>query len=116
MSIDRDREGQLDDESDLQTRRRLQRPPEYRVIFHNDDYTTRDFVVHVLMRYFHLSHTAATTLMLQIHTQGQACAGVFPYDIARTKVEQVEQLAEKRRMPLKLTIEPDDGGGEEEEG
>lgn len=113
---DRDRDGQLDDETDLKTRRRLQRPPMYRVIFHNDDYTTRDFVVHVLMNYFHLTHAAATTLMLQIHTKGQAVAGVFPYDIAITKVRQVEKLAEKQRMPLKLSIEPDDGGGEEDEG
>ncbi|MCB9549933.1 MAG: ATP-dependent Clp protease adaptor ClpS [Myxococcales bacterium] len=87
----------------------------YRVIFHNDDYTTRDFVVLVLMRYFHKSHAEASTIMLHVHTQGRGIAGIYPYDIAATKISQVEQLASKHQMPLRLTMEPDEGGGGEEE-
>ena len=106
-----DRQGQ----TQTLTRRRLKRPPLYRVIFHNDDYTTRDFVVMALMRYFHKSHSEATTLMMQVHTQGKGIAGLYPYDIARTKQMQVEAEARQYEMPLKLTIEADDDGHEENE-
>ena len=106
-----DRQGQ----TETITRRRLKRPPLYRVLFHNDDYTTRDFVVMALMRYFHKSHTEATTLMLQIHTQGKGIGGIYPLDIARTKQMQVESEARQHEMPLKLTIEADDDGQEEDE-
>ena len=106
-----DRQGQ----TETLTRRRLKRPPLYRVVFHNDDYTTRDFVVMALMRYFHKSHSESTTLMLQIHTQGKGIAGLYPLDIARSKQMQVESLARDYEMPLKLTIEADDDGQEEDE-
>ena len=92
------------------TRRRVKRPPLYRVIFHNDDYSTRDFVVMVLMRYFHKSHADATSVMLHVHTKGRGIAGVYPRDIAATKVAQVERLARQHEMPLRLSMEPDDGG------
>lgn len=108
---ERRREGQ----TQLLTRRKLKRPPLYRVVFHNDDYTTRDFVVMVLMRYFHKTHAESTTLMLHIHTKGKGIAGLYTYDIARTKQAQVEALARQHDMPLKLTIEPEDGGREEDE-
>lgn len=98
-----------EEDLDVQTRRRLQRPPLYKVVFHNDDYTTRDFVVMVLMRYFHKSHMEATRIMLHIHNNGMGVAGIYPYDIAATKVAQVEQQARQQQMPLRLTIEPDDG-------
>lgn len=102
-------------ETDVITRRRTKRPPLYRVVFHNDDYTTRDFVVMVLMRFFHKSHSEATSIMLHVHTRGKGIAGVYPYDIARTKVAMVEKLARDHEMPLKLSIEPDDAGGEGDE-
>lgn len=101
-----------DEQTQVLTRRRTKRPPLYRVIFHNDDYTTRDFVVMVLMRYFHKTHTEANTLMLHIHTKGKGIAGVYTYDVARTKQTRVEGLARQYEMPLKLTIEPEDGGRE----
>lgn len=104
-----------DEQTKLLTRRRLKRPPLYRVVFHNDDYTTRDFVVMALMRYFHKSHAEASTLMLHIHTKGKGIAGLYPHDIARTKKSQVESLARQYDMPLKLTVEPDDDGREEDE-
>ncbi|MEZ4463787.1 MAG: ATP-dependent Clp protease adaptor ClpS [bacterium] len=103
-----------DEDTQVLTRKKLARPPMYRVIFHNDDYTTRDFVVLVLMRYFHKSHAEASTIMLHVHTQGRGIAGIYPYDIAATKISQVEQLASKHQMPLRLTMEPDEGGGGEE--
>ncbi len=105
-----------DEATDLKTRRRVKRPPMYRVIFHNDDYTTRDFVIMALMRYFHKGHAEATTLMLQIHTKGLGVAGVYTYDLATTKKAQVEAEARKQKMPLRLTVEAEDGGGEEDEG
>ena len=117
MSNQRDDERRSDRQGQTETltRRRLNRPPLYRVIFHNDDYTTRDFVVMALMRYFHKTHAESTTLMLQIHTQGKGIAGLYPLDIARSKQLQVESLARDYEMPLKLTIEADDDGQEEDE-
>lgn len=97
-----------DEQTQVLTREKVKRPPMYRVLFHNDDYTTRDFVVMVLMRYFHKDHPAAMQLMLQIHHNGLGCAGVYPYDIAASKVAQVEALARQYEMPLRLTMEPDD--------
>ena len=111
---DRERRGATGQTQTL-TRQRLKRPPLYRVIFHNDDYTTQDFVVMALMRYFHKTHTEASTLMRQVHTQGKGIAGLYPLDIARTKQMQVESEARKYDMPLKLTIEADDDGQEEDE-
>lgn len=97
-----------EEDLDIVTKRKVERPPLYRVVFHNDDYTTRDFVVMVLMRFFHKSHSEATTVMLHVHTKGAGTAGVYPLDIARTKVAIVEKLAREHDMPLKLSIEPDD--------
>lgn len=68
-----------------------------------------------LMRYFHKTHSESTTLMLQIHTQGKGIAGIYPFDIATTKQTQVESLAREYEMPLRLTVEPEDGGKEEDE-
>ncbi len=103
------------EDTQVVTRRRLKRPPLYRVFFHNDDYTTRDFVVMALMRYFHKTHSEATTLMLQVHTQGKGIAGIYPYDIAHTKRAQVESLAREHEMPLKLSVESDSSGSEEDQ-
>ena len=111
---DRERRGGSQESTDVLTRKRLKRPPMYRVLFHNDDYTTRDFVVMVLMRYFHKTHSESTTLMLQIHTQGKGIAGLYPKDIAESKKIQVEGLAREYEMPLKLTVEKEDSGREED--
>lgn len=90
------------------TRKQTKRPPLYKVIFHNDDYTTRDFVILALVRYFHKSQAEATHIMLHVHHNGMGVAGIFPYDIAATKKHQVEQLARQYEMPLKLSLEPED--------
>lgn len=89
------------------TRPRTAEPPRYRVLLHNDDFTTMDFVVAVLVRYFHRTETDATRIMLQIHLRGVGVAGVYPRDQAETKVAQVTEAAEKEGFPLLVTMEPE---------
>jgi len=83
----------------------LQRPPMYHVVMLNDDYTTMDFVIEVLVRFFHKSEETAHKLMLQIHQQGSARCGLFPRDIAETKVHQVETASRTGGHPLRCVIE-----------
>ncbi len=94
-------------QGDLATAPRLKKAPRYMVVFHNDDYTTKDFVVHTLMKFFQLSVTEATHIMLSVHHKGQGIAGVFSRDIAETKAVQVTEYAKKHLMPLKVTAEPE---------
>ncbi len=86
---------------------RTQEPPMYRVILHNDDYTTRDFVVEILVHVFHKSIDQAVDLMWQVHRQGSGVAGVYPFDIAETKVLSVTSLAREQGFPLRTTMEPE---------
>jgi ATP-dependent Clp protease adaptor protein ClpS len=101
------RPGGPDEEVDVKTRPVTQTPRRYKVIFHNDDYTTMEFVVSVLMRFFHKSETEATYLMLKVHKTGSAVAGHYPRDVAETKVNEVHQFAREHGMPLMLTTEPE---------
>ncbi len=98
------------EQSDVLTRKKLTRPPLYRVILHNDDYTTQDFVVMVLMKFFHKSHSEAKSVMLHVHHRGRGIAGLYPRDIAASKISQVEQMAQQQEMPLRLSMEPEEGG------
>jgi ATP-dependent Clp protease adaptor protein ClpS len=82
-------------------------PRRYKVIFHNDDYTTQEFVVEVLIRFFHKSETEARHVMLTVHHKGAAVAGVYTRDVAETKAQQVMDLAREQGMPLLLTTEPE---------
>jgi ATP-dependent Clp protease adaptor protein ClpS len=93
--------------SEVLTKQRVKRPPLYRVIMLNDDYTTQEFVILVLRRFFHKSNEEAQALMRAIHNTGRGVAGVYPHDIAVTKVQQVRAAAQQNSMPLRLTIEPD---------
>ncbi|MDR1840765.1 MAG: ATP-dependent Clp protease adaptor ClpS [Holophagales bacterium] len=86
---------------------KLQAPPLYRVILHNDNYTTRDFVVWVLREVFRKAELEAVSIMLSVHQKGVGVAGVYPFQIAETKTEQVRQLAERHEFPLLCTFEPD---------
>jgi ATP-dependent Clp protease adaptor protein ClpS len=88
-------------------RTKLQRPAQWRVLMHNDDFTTQEFVVHVLTTFFRKDPTEATALMLKIHMTGKAIVGVYSRDIAETKVEQVTEYARSEGHPLLLTLEPD---------
>lgn len=93
-------------QGDVATLERTKKAPRWAVVFHNDDYTTKDFVVYVLMRFFQLGETAATYVMLSVHHKGSGVAGVFSRDIAETKAMQVTEYARQHQMPLKVTAEP----------
>ncbi len=101
---------QDDKEGDLAVKRerKTEKARRYRVIFYNDDYTTKWFVVMVLMRFFHMTETTAMSFMLTVHTYGHGVAGVYSKDIAETKVAQVMDFAKENGMPLRLTAEPED--------
>ncbi|HWM91370.1 MAG TPA: ATP-dependent Clp protease adaptor ClpS [Thermoanaerobaculia bacterium] len=88
-------------------RRKTKRPRRWNVLLHNDDYTTMEFVVHILVTHFHKSPPEATHVMLQVHHKGVGVAGVYPSkDAAETKVAEVMAEAQENGMPLLLTIEP----------
>jgi len=96
------------DELALETARpKLKRPPLYRVLLLNDDYTTMEFVVQVLQSIFHHSEEKASQIMMHVHQKGAGICGVFTREIAETKVEQVLQLAQQNQHPLQCTMEPD---------
>lgn len=84
---------------------KLKQPPRFAVLLHNDDYTTMEFVVEILQRYFHREGEEAVRIMLAVHRQGKGVAGTYTRDIAETKVSQVQEYARSRGFPLKCTIE-----------
>ena len=86
-------------------REKLIEPDMYRVILHNDDYTTREFVVSVIMAVFHKTASDATRIMLDVHRKGRGTVGVYVYDIAETKARQVREIAAAEEFPLKCTVE-----------
>ena len=94
--------------TELERPTKLQTPPQYRVLLHNDDYTTRDFVVWLLKAVFGKEEADAVAIMLLVHNTGLGVAGVYTFQVAETKVEQVRQLAERNEFPLLCTMEPDD--------
>jgi ATP-dependent Clp protease adaptor protein ClpS len=85
---------------------KLKEPEEFRVILLNDDYTTMDFVVEVLMRIFHKTEDDAIRIMSNVHEQGRGIVGQYPQDIARTKADQVHAMAREQQFPLKCVLEP----------
>jgi ATP-dependent Clp protease adaptor protein ClpS len=84
---------------------KLKRPPLYRVILLNDDYTPMEFVVQVLEKVFGMDRKTATRVMLEVHTKGKGICGVYTYEIAETKVAQVTSLAQQHQHPLLCTME-----------
>jgi ATP-dependent Clp protease adaptor protein ClpS len=89
------------------TRLRLTPPSLWKVILHNDDYTTREFVVLVLQNVFRKPEAEAVRIMMAVHRKGIGVAGVYPFDVADTKVAQVRALAEANEFPLLCTLEPE---------
>jgi ATP-dependent Clp protease adaptor protein ClpS len=87
------------------TRLRVRPPSLYKVLIHNDDYTTMEFVVEILRRVFKKSFEEATMIMLNVHRSGMGVCGVFTYEIAETKVDMVSILAREKGFPLKCTME-----------
>ena len=90
---------------DVRADREIKEPPMYKVLLHNDDYTTMDFVVQVLMLVFHKSVEQATQIMMNVHKRGVGVCGLFTYEVAETKVETVTRLARENGHPLKCTME-----------
>ena len=88
------------------TQSRTRTPPRYKVLLLNDDYTPMDFVVEVLMRFFRKSELEATRIMLQVHHEGVGVCGVYPFEIAETKVHQVMEAAAEEGHPLQCIMEP----------
>jgi ATP-dependent Clp protease adaptor protein ClpS len=88
-----------------ETRPRLKKPPLYKVLLHNDNYTTMEFVVFVLMQIFNRSEGEALRVMLQVHNHGVGVAGVYTCEIAETKIAKVASLAREYEYPLLCTME-----------
>ena len=85
---------------------KIKEPQEYRVILLNDNYTTMDFVVEVLMVIFHKSLVDANKIMLDVHKKGKGIVGQYSWDIAATKAEQVHAAARENEFPLRCIVEP----------
>lgn len=115
MSERRSQGGEPDDEpgrgddagvaTERRTQPKLKRPKLYKVLLHNDDYTTMEFVVFILMTVFHRSETDAVQIMLHVHKNGLGVAGVYTYEIAETRVAHVEALARQHEFPLRCSFE-----------
>ncbi len=88
--------------------KKIARPKMYRVLLHNDHYTTREFVVAVLIEVFNRSETDAVQIMMHVHKNGIGVAGVYTHDVAQTKIDKVHRLARENEYPLLLTMEPED--------
>ncbi len=86
---------------------KLQPPVLWKVILHNDDYTTQDFVVWVLRDVFRKAEDEAVRIMLDVHRRGKGVAGIYPMDVADTKLAKVKELAERNEFPLLCTLEPE---------
>ncbi len=91
----------------IKERAKTKKPPMYRVLLHNDDYTTKEFVVLVLNHIFHRSEADAASIMMHVHNNGVGVAGVYPYEVAETKIQKTETLAKRYEYPLQLSLEPE---------
>jgi ATP-dependent Clp protease adaptor protein ClpS len=105
MASPRDPAGIFQEDAGVQQKPRLQEPKLYRVILHNDHYTTMDFVVKVLVTVFHKPAPEATKIMLDVHRKGVGIVGVYTFDIASTKVSQVHEMARQSEFPLRASCE-----------
>ena len=88
-----------------QTKPKTKKPSMYKVLLLNDDFTPMEFVVHILERFFNIDHQQAVSIMLTIHQKGLAVVGVYPHEIAETKVAQVMEFSRKNQHPLQCTME-----------
>ena len=101
-------EGLVRAKTKTQTEKKLARPRLWKVLLHNDDYTTKEFVVEILQQIFGHTEVTATAIMMHIHNNGMGVAGIYTYEIAETKVSEVMQAAEEAEFPLLCTMEPEE--------
>lgn len=96
-------------QTSLKERKRIdiREPRRYKVIIHNDEVTTMDFVVRVLREVFFMSPEDAETMMMKVHNEGESVVGIYSYDIARSKVSKAMSMAREEKFPLRLTYEPE---------
>jgi ATP-dependent Clp protease adaptor protein ClpS len=90
---------------ETRTKPRLKKPRMYKVLLHNDDYTTMEFVVYVLQGIFHHTESEATQIMLHVHKNGVGVAGVYTREVAETRIQQVEALARANEFPLRCSMD-----------
>ena len=95
--------------TEVKPEKKLKKPTLYKVLLHNDNYTTREFVVAVLKEIFHKSETDAVQIMLHVHYNGIGVAGVYTFEVAETKIRIVEAAAQDNGFPLRLSMEPEEG-------
>jgi ATP-dependent Clp protease adaptor protein ClpS len=91
-----------------QPKQKTKRPPLYKVLMHNDDYTTREFVVWVLESVFQKTEPEAIRIMMHVHMNGVGVAGIYTREIAETKAAKTERMAREQEFPLRLTVEPEE--------
>lgn len=96
---------QTDSDLAIQTKPRLKRPPMYRVLLLNDDFTPMDFVIFILEKVFKRNHQDASHIMMMVHHEGVGVAGIYTHEIAETKIDQAMLLARKHSHPLQCTME-----------
>ena len=98
------------EQSQIKERQRtnIKEPRRYKVIFHNDDFTTMDFVVKVLKEVFFLSEENAQAIMLQVHHSNKAVVGIYTYDIAVSKAQKATNMARENGFPLRISVEPEE--------
>ena len=107
MNSDKNKNTEIDNNSNvlLEEKVEVKRPSFYQVLIKNDDYTPMEFVILVLEKYFSKSRNEATQIMLHVHQKGMGVCGLYPYEIAETKVVQVMDFARKNQHPLQCTME-----------
>jgi ATP-dependent Clp protease adaptor protein ClpS len=108
MSPSFERDGDGNGDVVLERAPKVARARRWCVVFYNDDYTTKWFVVHLLEQFFHMNETNATAFMMAVHEHGKGVAGIYTRDIAETKAVAVTEYAREFGMPLKVTAEPDE--------
>lgn len=96
-------------QTESRAEQRVDNPRLWKVLLHNDDFTTQEFVVWVLEIVFHLPHAEAVSVMMHVHQAGVGVAGLFTRDVAETKVKATQALAEQHEFPLLVTLEPEAG-------
>lgn len=111
MMSDDDIDGESEESSGVAvaSQKKVARPKKFKVLLHNDDYTTMEFVVHVIKKFFNRSSQEAEEIMMTIHTKGVGVCGIYTYEIAETKVSQVRKYSKTNGHPLKCSSEPCEG-------